>query len=420
MAKKEKVVEEIQQEVPVVKPAGADKEVENKPLKVKDKPKRMKNLGEPGDNVIKVNLDDQSEQKEVEEKDEVAKVDLSKKEEESKEEVVEEIKDEQPEEKTEEKVEEETPVVEEITDEEQQEVEEKTEEVAEEINEAIEESKETGKPLPENIQKVIDFMEETGGSLEDYVRLNQDYSAFDDKTLLREYLKQTKPHLDDDEISFVMEDLYSWDEEVDDEKDVRRKKLAFKEQVANAKSHLDGQKSKYYEEIKSGVKLTPDQQKAVDFFNRYNDESEQKQKVAKEQRSIFTDKTNQLFNKEFKGFEFEIGEKKFRYNVKDAAKVKEHQSDINNFASKFLDKKNQLIDPKGYHKALFTANNPDAIANHFYQQGKADAMKESMAKAKNVDMSARQTHSDVVEAGGLKVRAITGDDSQKLRVKMRK
>ena len=420
MAKKEKVVEEIQQEVPVVKPAGADKEVENKPLKVKDKPKRMKNLGEPGDNVIKVNLDDQSEQKEVEEKDEVAKVDLSKKEEESKEEVVEEIKDEQPEEKTEEKVEEETPVVEEITDEEQQEVEEKTEEVAEEVNEAIEESKETGKPLPENIQKVIDFMEETGGSLEDYVRLNQDYSAFDDKTLLREYLKQTKPHLDDDEISFVMEDLYSWDEEVDDEKDVRRKKLAFKEQVANAKSHLDGQKSKYYEEIKSGVKLTPDQQKAVDFFNRYNDESEQKQKVAKEQRSIFTDKTNQLFNKEFKGFEFEIGEKKFRYNVKDAAKVKEHQSDINNFASKFLDKKNQLIDPKGYHKALFTANNPDAIANHFYQQGKADAMKESMAKAKNVDMSARQTHSDVVEAGGLKVRAITGDDSKQLRVKMRK
>ncbi len=417
MAKKNvKVVEELQQEVPVVKPQGSDEKVEDKPLKVKDQPKRkMKNLGNPGDNIIKVDMSKQQAE-EVVKDDNVAKVDLSK-EEEPKEEVVQEIKEEQTEDKIEEKVEEEAPVVEEITDEE---VEEKVEEVADEVEEAIEEAKETGKPLPENIQKVVDFMEDTGGSLEDYVRLNQDYSKFDDKTLLREYLKQTKPHLDDDEISFVMEDLYSWDDEVDEERDVRRKKLAFKEQVANAKSHLDGQKSKYYEEIKSGVKLTPDQQNAVDFFNRYNKESEQSTKVAKEQRQVFENKTNQLFNNEFKGFEYKIGEKRFRYNVKDAAKVKEAQSNINNFASKFLDKKNQLVDPQGYHKALFTASNPDAVANHFYQQGKADAMKDSMAKAKNVDMSARQTHSGVVEAGGIKVRAITGDDSSKLRVKMRK
>tara|TARA_Y100000592_G_scaffold11605_1_gene16364 strand:+ start:2776 stop:4014 length:1239 start_codon:yes stop_codon:yes gene_type:complete len=412
MAKKEKVVEELQQEVPVVKPAGSDEKVDDKPLKVKTPPKRkMKNLGETQDNVVKIDLskatEEQPKEEVVEEKEVV---------EEPKEQVVEEIKDEQPEQK-EEKVEEETPVVEEITDEE---VEEKVEELQEEVEEAISEAQETAEPLPENIQKVVDFMNETGGSLEDYVKLNQDFSKYDDNTLLREYFKQTKPHLTDDEISFIMEDLYSWDEEVDEERDVRRKKLAFKEQVANAKRHLDGQKSKYYEEIKSGVKLTPDQQKAVDFFNRYNKESEQSNKIAKEQRQVFENKTNKLFNKEFKGFEFKLGEKRFRYNVKDAAKVKENQSDINNFASKFLDKKNQLVDPEGYHKALFTANNPDAIANHFYQQGKADAMKESMAKAKNVDMSARQTHSGVVEAGGIKVRAITGDDSSRLRVKMRK
>ena len=412
MAKKEKVVEELQQEVPVVKPAGSDEKVDDKPLKVKTPKRKMKNLGEAQDNVIKVDLSKTTEEQPKEEVEEKVV-------EEPKEEVVEEIKDEQPEQK-EEKVEEETPVVEEITDEEEKEVEEQVEEVKEEVEEAVAEAQETGEPLPENIQKVVDFMNETGGSLEDYVRLNQDFSKYDDNTLLREYFKQTKPHLTDDEISFVMEDLYSWDEEVDEERDVRRKKLAFKEQVANAKSHLDGQKSKYYEEIKSGVKLTPDQQKAVDFFNRYNEESEQNAKVAKEQRQVFENKTNKLFNKEFKGFEFKLGEKRFRYNVKDAAKVKENQSDINNFASKFLDKKNQLIDPEGYHKALFTANNPDAIANHFYQQGKADAMKESMAKAKNVDMSARQTHSGVVEAGGIKVRAITGDDSSRLRVKMRK
>jgi hypothetical protein len=421
MAKKENVVEELQQDVPVGKPTGSDEKVEDKPLKVKTPPKRkMKNLGEPEDNVIKVDLNKAEETKE--EKSEVAKVDLreekEEKEEKPKEEVVEEIKEEvTPEEKTEV---EDTPVVEEITDEEEKKVEEKVEELQDEVEEAVAEAQETSEPLPENIQKVVDFMNETGGSLEDYVRLNQDFSKYDDNTLLREYFKQTKPHLTDDEISFVMEDLYSWDEETDDERDVRRKKLAFKEQVANAKSHLDGQKSKYYEEIKSGVKLTPDQQKAVDFFNRYNKESEQSAKVAQQQRQVFETKTNQLFNNEFKGFEFKVGDKRFRYNVKDATKVKEHQSDINNFASKFLDKKQQLMDPQGYHKALFTASNPDAIANHFYQQGKADAIKESMAKAKNVDMSGRQTHSGTVEAGGLKVRAITGDDSSRLRVKMRK
>ena len=422
MAKKnEKVVEEIQQEVPVVKPTGSDEKVENKKLKVKEQPKRkMKNLSDSSKpSVAKIDLSEVAKKKD-EKESEVTKVDLSKtKEEEVKEEVktVEEVKEE---EVKEDKPEEETPVIEEITDEEEKEVEEQVEEVKEEVEEAVAEAQETGEPLPENIQKVVDFMNETGGSLDDYVKLNQDYSKFDDNTLLREYLKQTKPHLNDDEISFVMEDLYSWDEDEDDERDVRRKKLAFKEQVANAKTHLDGLKSKYYEEIKSGVKLTPEQQNAVDFFNRYNEESEATKKVQTEQRSAFEKRTNDLFNKEFKGFEYNVGEKRFRFNVKDAAKVKDTQSDINNFASKFLDKKNQLIDPKGYHKGLFTAMNPDAVANHFYQQGKADAIKDSMAKAKNVDMAGRQTHGSVVEAGGIKVRAISGDDSRQLRVKMKK
>ena len=216
-----------------------------------------------------------------------------------------------------------------------------------------------------------------------------------------------------------MEDQFAIDEEADDEKDQKRKKLALKEQVANAKSHLDGLKSKYYEEIKAGVKLTPDQKKAIDFFNRYNEESEKNVKIATEQRNAFTSQTEQLFNDEFKGFEYNVGDKKYRYNVKDAGKVKESQSDINNFVGKFLDKKQQLMDPQGYHKALFTANNPDAVANHFYQQGKADAIKESMAKAKNVDMSPNQQHGNVV-AGGTKFKVLSGDDSSKLRVKINK
>ena len=323
----------------------------------------------------------------------------------------------------------ETPVLEEIVEEEpkakteeevKQEVEEQVENLQDQVEDAVQEAKETGEQLPENIQKVVEFMNETGGSLEDYVKLNQDFNNYDDNTLLREYFKQTKPHLTDDEVSFVMEDLYSWDDENDDDRDIRRKKLALKEQVANAKSHLDGLKSRYYEEIKAGVKLTPDQKQAVDFFNRYNEASEKNQKVVEEQRNVFTSKTESLFNNDFKGFEYNVGEKKYRFNVKDADKVKSSQSDINNFVGKFLDKKQQLMDPQGYHKALFTANNPDAIANHFYEQGKADAIKESMAKAKNVNMSPNQTHSNTIESGGTKYRVISGDDSSKLRVKINK
>ena len=311
------------------------------------------------------------------------------------------------------KVQDETPVIEEVTDEK---VEEKVEELVEETKEAIAEAQETGKELPENVQKLMDFMEETGGSLEDYVRLNQDYSQYDDMTILREYYKQTKPHLTDEEISFVMEDRFAFDEEVDEEKDIRRKKLAMKEQVADAKSHLEGLKSKYYAEIKSGVKLTSDQQKAVDFFNRYNKEQEGAQK----RTDVFNKKTNEVFTNDFKGFEYQVGEKRFRFNVKDVNKVKDQQSSLNNFVKPFLDKNNNMDKAKDYHKSLFTAMNADAVANHFYQQGKADAMKESVAKAKNVSMDPRQQYTGTVEAGGMKVRAISGDDSNKLRVKIKK
>ena len=164
----------------------------------------------------------------------------------------------------------EAPVLEEVTEEE---VKEQTEELTEKVEEAVAEAQETGKAIPENLQKVVDFMEETGGTLEDYVRLNQDFSSYDDMSVLREYYKQTKSHLTDDEVSFLIEDSFSFNEEEDSEREIKKKKIALKEQVANAKSHLDGQKSKYYEEVKAGSRLTPEQQKAWDFFNRYNKES---------------------------------------------------------------------------------------------------------------------------------------------------
>ena len=308
----------------------------------------------------------------------------------------------------------ETPVLEEVTEEE---VKEETEELTEQVEEAVAEAQETGKAIPENLQKVVDFMDETGGSLEDYVRLNQDYSSYDDMTVLREYYKQTKSHLTDDEISFLIEDSFSYDEDEDEAREIKKKKIALKEQVANAKSHLDGQKSKYYEEIKAGSRLTPEQQKAMNFFNRYNKESEETQKIAEKQTNTFLNKTNQVFNDKFKGFEYNVGEKKYRFNVKNAEEVKNNQGDINNFVKKFLNEKNEMSDAKGYHKSLFTAMNPDAIANHFYEQGKADAMKDSVAKAKNVSMDPRQSFSND-NTSGPKVRVLN-DDSPNFKFKIK-
>ena len=305
----------------------------------------------------------------------------------------------------------ETTVLEEITEEE-------VEEVEEQVEEAIAEAEATGKPLPENIQKLMNFMDETGGDLSDYVKLNQDYSKLDDTSLLHEYYKQTKPHLDAEEINFLMEDTFSFDEDMDDDRDIRRKKLALKEQVASAKSHLDGQKSTYYEEIKAGSKLTTEQQKAVNFFDRYNKESEVTQKAVKKNTDVFTQKTEQVFNDKFKGFEYNVGDKKYRFNVNNADEVKDTQSDINNFTKKFLDKNNTLSDAKGYHKSLYTAMNADAVAKHFYDQGKADAMKNSIAKAKNVDMNPRQSHGKI-EAGGTKYKVL-GSDSSGFKIKNNK
>ena len=314
---------------------------------------------------------------------------------------------------------EETPVLEEITNEEK--VDEKVEKIAETAGEAIKESMEQGTPLPEGVQKLVDFMEETGGDLNDYVKLNQDYSELDNQDLLHEYYKQTKPHLNNEEINFLMEDQFSYDEETDEERDIKRKKLALKEQVASAKSHLDGLKSKYYEDIKAGSKLTKEQQEAINFFDRYNKETEESKKVMEKQVNTFNNETNKVFNDNFKGFEYNVGDKRFRFNVKDPSSVKETQADINNFIKKFLNKENLIEDARGYHKALYTAMNSDAIANHFYEQGKADAIKESIAKSKNISMEPRKTHIENMDMGGIKVRALEDDTSDfKFQIKNKK
>ena len=395
----EKVIEQVEQkEQPKV-----DDKVEK--IKVKAKPK-MKKLGGDKD-IIKVDLTKKLKE-DADTKQETTDV-VSDQQTQVVEEVVEEIPQEQDAIQNEE-----TPVIEEVTEEEQKEI----EEVKDEVVKAVEEAEATGKPLPENVEKLMKFMEDTGGDLEDYVKLNRDIDKLDDQDVLYEYYKQTKPHLNAEEINFLMNDEFEYDEESDEEKTIKRKKLALKEQVASARAYLDGQKSKYYEEIKAGSKLTPEQQKAVDFFNRYNKESEQANKLAKQQQSSFTKKTNEVFTDKFKGFEYKVGDKKFRFNVKDAGKVKETQSDINNLTKKFLDDKKVLKDADGYHKSLFTAMNADAIAQHFYEQGKADAMKDVVAKGKNINLNPRQAHTEV-ETGGLKFKVL-GEDSNDFKFKIKK
>jgi hypothetical protein len=289
-------------------------------------------------------------------------------------------------------------------------------ETTQELKEAVRDEKVMGKPLPENIEKLISFMEETGGTVEDYVSLNKDYSKYDEKSLLSEYYKKTKPHLNSEEINFLMEDNFSYDEEVDEERTVKKRQLALKEEIAEAKKFLESSKVKYYDEIKLRPGITQEQQKAMDFFNRYNKE----QQIAEQRRKSFRDETTKTFANEFEGFEFKVGEKKFRYNVSNPSAVAERQSDLNTFVKKFLNKEGQVIDTVGYHKAIYAADNADTIANHFYEQGKADAVKDMMAKSKNITNEPRPQATGDVFINGLRVKAINGVDTSRLKIKSKK
>ena len=284
-------------------------------------------------------------------------------------------------------------------------------------NKIVEDLEETTE-LPEQLQKIAQFMDETGGDLNDYVNLNRDIEKMDDSEVLDEYYRSTKSHLSPEERSFLLEDSFGVDEDVDDDKTIRKKKIALKEQVAEAKAHLDRQKSKYYEDIKAGSKLTEEQQKAINFFNEFETQKVENDKLAKQAKSSFTKKTNEVFNDEFKGFEYKVGDKRFRFNVKDANKVKQTQSDINNFVNKFVGKDNMSIeDAAGYHKSFFTAMNADAIASHFYEQGKADAIKDRVAKDKNINTEPRQTHGET-NVGGVKYRVL-GESANDFKFKIK-
>jgi len=327
-----------------------------------------------------------------------------------------------------EKIKEEKPIIEEVKEEEPAKEEPKAEEPVEEESKA-EEPVEEPKPakeqiepeinIPEGISELVNFMNETGGSMEDYLKLSKDYGSLEDDNILEEYYNITKPHLDSGEIDFLLKDNFSYDEESDDSIDIKRKQLAYKEELAKAKNYLEDQKKKYYKEVQKTGNLSNEQQKAVDFFNRYNTEQQEIAQTREIAENKFKLKTNEVFDKEFKGFDYNIENKKFRFNVNDTDNVKNTQMDVMNIIGSYLDENNTLKDGYGYHKALFSAKNADKIANHFYQLGKTEAIKEISSESKNINMDPRQTSTGYVESGGIKVRAISGNDSSKLRIKLR-
>jgi len=399
----------------------------NEPVKqegeFKIKKKKPKNLGNQGkDNLIKVDLTKPEAQGEV--IPEVTKVTIPKdalKEEDNaiqigETETVDVGEQTGDSAKVDEQVPESSEAIEEITPI-QEITEEEVKEITQEVKEAKRDEKVLGKPLPENIDKLVSFMEETGGTVQDYVALNKDYSDYSPKDILREYYTKAKPHLDQEEISFLMEDNFEFDEDVDEPRDIRKKKLAFKEEVANAKQFLESSKSKYYDEIKLRPGVTQEQQEAISFYDQYK----QQQETATRLHGDFRDRTKKLFSNEFKGFDFNVGDKKFRYGIKDPSKVGETQVDVQNFVSKYTNEEGSLTDPAGYHKAMYAAMNADKIAHHFYEQGKADGVKDIIQTSKNPSQDGpRQVADGNVFINGLKVKAISGLDSTKLKIKTRK
>ena len=376
-------------------------------FKIKSKPKKPKNLGKKNE-ITKVEIPNTAPAAQGEVLDSVTKVTVKTSDAILPEPIVDSVVDENVVVVNDATVEEIDSVIQEITDEPDSIVDTQTV-----VQDAITQS---NIELPENIEKLVNFMKEVPGStIEDYVRLNSDYSSISEQTLLEEYYKKTKPHLDAEDIKIILED-FSYDEELDDDREIRKTKIAFKEEVAKAKGFLEDTKSKYYDEIKLRPGVTQDQQKAVDFFNRFNED----QQATVEKHNIFLQKTKNLLNDDFKGFDFNVGEKKFRYGVKNVNEVVEAQSDITTFIGKFLDKDGNISDAKGYHKALYAARNADTIAQHFYEQGKSDTVKSVMAKSKNITTEPRQNASGSVFVNGIKVKAINGVDSSKLKIKTRK
>ena len=271
--------------------------------------------------------------------------------------------------------------------------------------------------LPEGVDKLIQFIEETGGTVNDWMRLNLDIDSVDDATLVREYYKSKYPSNSEDRLNRRIQKDFAYNEESDDADLIQDKKDLFEDTVFEAKKYLEEQKGKYYAELKSRrqSQLPESAQEAISYFEEQKQLSEQNQQLTK----VFLDRTDKLFNDDFKGFDFKVGDDKFRFKVNDAAKVKEQQSDLMNFVSKFVGEDGTITNPAGYHKAIFVANNADLLAQHFYEMGKAEGIQEVGKSANNIDMGSRQDHgNNVGSAPKTTARVVDGSGSSGNKLKI--
>ena len=270
--------------------------------------------------------------------------------------------------------------------------------------------------LPEDVATYLKYKKDTGRGFEDFLKLSKDYDSMDSDKLLREYLSSTQNGLDPEDIDVLMEE-YSFDEDVDDESRIKRVKISRKRAIAEAKSYLNEQKEKYKLPLESrGNSMSPEESEGLEAYRQYTQQAKTLQEENNRKRQWFDQKSEEVFSKDFKGFEFNIDEKKVIFSPGTAAELKKSQSTPSNFISKFLDESGLIKDAVGYHKALSIAMNPEKFAKFFYEQGQASATEDVLRKTKNINMSERKTP-EVVSKGGMQVKSVTPDSGRSLKIR---
>jgi len=273
--------------------------------------------------------------------------------------------------------------------------------------------------LPEDVATFLKYKKETGRGLDDFMKLNQDFEKMGPDQLLASYIKETNPTFDDEDVMMELEN-YKYDEDLDDDKTIKKQKLAMKRELAKAKEYFEKQKEQYKVPLESKATSVPTaDQEGYEAYKKYNQELTQMQQEQMKRSEFFLQKTNEVFNDKFEGFDFTIGESTYKFKPGEAEKVKASQSDINNFISKFVDENGYVKDAAAYHKAMSAALNADALARFFYEKGKAEAVEDMSKESKNVQMGVRQSSQPATNFSGLKVSALDGDSGNGLRIKIK-
>ena len=271
--------------------------------------------------------------------------------------------------------------------------------------------------LPEDVSAYMKYKKETGRGFDDFVKLKKDFDLMDSEELLKDYLISTQEGLDSNDIDTLMED-YRFDEDIDDELTVKKVKIAKKKVIAEAKKYFNSQKEKYKMPLESSEAFVSDDDK--EMYQSYKQYTKQAKTIEEEnnrKRQWFDQKTNDVFNNEFKGFEFNVNNKKVTFAPGDASELKKNQSTPQNFINKFLDEQGLMKDAAGYHRSLSIAMNPDKFAKFFYEQGLSDATEDVMRKTKNINMSERRAPEVSKTTDGMQVKAINPDSGRNLKIR---